>query len=40
MPPEVQSVVTEMQAHPAGQLALRIYRDHRGPVPGATPLPA
>ena len=30
MPPVLQSVVTEMQSHPAGQFALRIYRDHRG----------
>jgi glutathione S-transferase len=39
MPPEVQSVVTEMQGHPAGQFALRIYRDHRGgaPRPAASP---
>jgi glutathione S-transferase len=35
MPPEVQSVVTEMQGHPAGQFALRIYRDHRGAAPRA-----
>jgi glutathione S-transferase len=29
MPPALQSVITEMQSHPAGQFALRIYRDHR-----------
>jgi len=40
MPPEVQSVVTEMQAHPAGQFALRIYRDHRGAAPRAASSPA
>ena len=40
MPPEVQSVVTEMQGHPAGQFALRIYRDHRGTAPRAAASPA
>jgi glutathione S-transferase len=40
MPPEVQSVVTETQAHPAGQFALRIYRDHRLPVARAARGPA
>jgi glutathione S-transferase len=39
MPPEVQSVVTEMQARPAGQFALRIYRDHRD-ASRPTPSPA
>lgn len=29
MPPALQSVIAEMQSHPAGQFALRIYRDHR-----------
>ena len=29
MPPVLQSAVAEMRAHPAGQFALRIYRDHR-----------
>jgi glutathione S-transferase len=29
MPPEVQALVTEMRAHPAGSFALRIYREHR-----------
>ena len=33
MPPVVGSVIAEMQSHPAGQFALRIYRDHRGGVP-------
>lgn len=28
-PPELQSVVKEMRERPCGQLALRIYRDHR-----------
>jgi glutathione S-transferase len=37
MPPEVQSVVTEIQAHPAGQFALRIYRDHRSAGAQAAP---
>ncbi|HEV7408868.1 MAG TPA: glutathione S-transferase C-terminal domain-containing protein [Bradyrhizobium sp.] len=40
MPSEVQSVVTEMQGHPAGQFALRIYRDHRGAAPRAAASPA
>jgi glutathione S-transferase len=35
MPPEVQSVVKEMQSRPSGQFALRIYRDHRRPAPKA-----
>ena len=30
MPPALRSEVTEIQSHPAGQFALRIYRDHRG----------
>ena len=34
MPPELQAVVKEMQSHPAGQYALRIYRDHKRPTPG------
>jgi glutathione S-transferase len=29
MPPEVQAVVTEMRAHPAGAFALRIYEEQR-----------
>lgn len=29
MPPEVQAAVTEMQSHPAGEFALRIYREYR-----------
>jgi len=29
MPPEVQALVTEMRAHPAGVFALRIYEKHR-----------
>ena len=33
MPAVLQSGVTEMQARPAGQFALRIYRDHRGAAP-------
>lgn len=33
MPPALQSVIAEMQSHPAGQFALRIYRDHRAGVP-------
>ena len=33
MPPELQAVVREMQSHPAGQFALRIYRDHKRPAP-------
>jgi glutathione S-transferase len=28
-PPELQTAITEMRKHRAGQLALRIYRDHR-----------
>jgi len=31
MPPELQAVVREMQASPAGQFALRMYRDHMKP---------
>ncbi|HEY2134931.1 MAG TPA: glutathione S-transferase C-terminal domain-containing protein [Xanthobacteraceae bacterium] len=38
MPPELQAVIREMQSHPAGQYALRIYRDHRA-GPGPTPSP-
>jgi glutathione S-transferase len=30
MPPVLQSAVAEMRAHPAGEFALRIYREHRG----------
>lgn len=30
MPPVLQSVVAEMRARPAGEFALRIYREHRG----------
>jgi glutathione S-transferase len=37
MPPEVQSVITETQARPAGQFALRIYRDHRAAAPRPIP---
>jgi len=29
MPPEVQTVVTEMRSHPAGEFGLRIYREYR-----------
>lgn len=29
MPPALQAIVTEMRARPAGQFALRIYREHR-----------
>ena len=29
MPPEVQTLVTEMRAHPAGAFALRIYQEQR-----------
>jgi glutathione S-transferase len=29
MPPELQAVVKEMQSRPAGQFALRIYREYR-----------
>ncbi len=28
-PPAVQNAVAEMREHPAGQFALRVYRDHR-----------
>ena len=31
MPPELQAVAREMQASPAGQFALRMYRDHMKP---------
>jgi glutathione S-transferase len=31
MPPELQAVAREMQASPAGQFALRMYRDHMRP---------
>lgn len=30
MPPALRSLIAEIQSHPAGQFALRIYRDHRG----------
>lgn len=30
MPPALRSLIAEIQARPAGQFALRIYRDHRG----------
>jgi glutathione S-transferase len=30
MPPVLQSAVAEMRARPAGEFALRIYREHRG----------
>jgi len=30
LPPVLKSADAEMQSHPAGQFALRIYRDHRG----------
>jgi glutathione S-transferase len=33
MPPAMQSVCAEMRAHPAGEFALRIYRDHRAGLP-------
>jgi glutathione S-transferase len=33
MPPEVQAVVTEMRAHPAGAFALRIYQEQRYRLP-------
>jgi glutathione S-transferase len=33
MPPELQAVIEEMRSHPAGQFALRIYRDHRRSAP-------
>lgn len=40
-PPELQAVVRECRARPAGELALRIYRDHRaGPGAVAAPQPA
>lgn len=35
MPPVLQAAVAEMRSHPAGQFALRIYRDSRG-APGKT----
>ena len=28
-PPEIQNAIAEMREHPAGQFALRIYREHR-----------
>jgi glutathione S-transferase len=34
MPPEVQTVVTEMRGHPAGALALRIYTEQRNRLGG------
>jgi glutathione S-transferase len=37
MPPELQGVVKEMQSHPAGKFALRIYRDHRRAAPQPAP---
>ncbi|MFZ3325088.1 MAG: glutathione S-transferase C-terminal domain-containing protein [Methylocella sp.] len=38
MPPALRSVIAEIQSRPAGQFALRIYRDHRGgALPGAQP---
>ncbi|HUD89862.1 MAG TPA: glutathione S-transferase C-terminal domain-containing protein [Xanthobacteraceae bacterium] len=33
MPPVMQSLNAELRARPAGQFALRIYRDHRGGTP-------
>jgi glutathione S-transferase len=30
-PPVMQAAITEIREHPAGQLALRIYREHRTP---------
>jgi glutathione S-transferase len=30
MPPFLRSLIAEIQSRPAGQFALRIYRDHRG----------
>jgi glutathione S-transferase len=33
MPPELQTVIREMQSRPGGQFALRIYRDHKRPAP-------
>ncbi|MGH6800471.1 MAG: glutathione binding-like protein [Methylocella sp.] len=36
MPPVLRSLIAEIQSRPAGQFALRIYRDHRGgALPGA-----
>jgi hypothetical protein len=35
MPPEVQAVVTEMRARPAGAFALRIYQEQRYRLPEA-----
>ena len=36
MPPVLRSLITEIQSRPAGQFALRIYRDHRrGALAGA-----
>jgi glutathione S-transferase len=29
MPPVMKDAIAEMRAHPAGQFALRIYREHR-----------
>jgi glutathione S-transferase len=38
MPPALRSVIVEIQSRPAGQFALRIYRDHRGgTLSGAQP---
>jgi glutathione S-transferase len=38
MPPALRSVIAEIQSRPAGQFALRIYRDYRGgALPGAQP---
>ncbi|WP_027007141.1 glutathione S-transferase C-terminal domain-containing protein [Conexibacter woesei] len=39
-PPGLQAVVRECRARPAGELALRIYRDHRNAAPAASPQPA
>jgi glutathione S-transferase len=36
MPDAIQTAVTEMREHPAGQFALRIYRDYRGETARAT----
>jgi glutathione S-transferase len=33
LPPEMQDVVTEFRAHPAGQFVQRIYREWRSPEP-------
>ncbi len=33
MPPDLRSIIAEIQSRPAGQFALRIYRDHRGGAP-------